>query len=284
MEGCAFTLARCCVLAPGLVLFGSACFSLYASPELRTGRSFAGRVGAPALAAAGAIAWIVLLGRQAEGAAGLPSASILGFLCARTGFGRALVAAALLGVALAVLGARDGDRARARAVLSGALLVSLAFVGHAAAGSGPAGQARLGAMAVHLLAAGLWLGALPALARALRARPGAALERLLRRFGAVGLVSVCAILASGLGSGLFVLAMTGGRVGPGYGTTFAVKLALVAALLALAAVNRFRLTPLFARDGDGAVSALRRTVLLEQLLGLGVVVAVALLGQLDPSV
>jgi putative copper resistance protein D len=282
MDTCAFTLARCCVLLPALALFGSACFSLYAASDLRGSTNILVRAGLPALAAAGALAWIVLLGRQMEGASGFPSASILRQICLATGFGRALGAAVLLSLGLAALGLRSDGWAGARIAISAALLVCLAFIGHAAAAPGPTGQIRVGVMAMHLLAAGLWLGGLPPLARAMRGQDPA-VGRLLRRFGVIGLVSVCTILATGLSSGLFMLGMTGGRLGPSYLAVLSAKLALVAVLLALAALNRFRLAPLIARDSDRAVATLRRTVLLEQGVGLGVIAAVALLGQLDPS-
>jgi putative copper export protein len=282
MDTCAFALARCCVLLPALALFGSACFSLYAASALRGPTNTVFRIGLPTLAAAGALAWIVLLGRQMEGAPGLPSIAILRQICVQTGFGRALAAAALLSLGLAAIALRSDRWAGARITVSGALLVCLAFIGHAAATPGLAGPVRVGVMALHLLAAGVWLGGLPPLARAMR-QQGPAVERLLRRFGVIGLMAVCTILATGLGSGLFVLSMTAGRLGPSYLAVLSAKLSLVALLLALAALNRFRLTPLIARDGERAVATLRRSILLEQAAGLGVIAAVALLGQLDPS-
>jgi putative copper export protein len=60
------------------------------------------------------------------------------------------------------------------------------------------------------------------------------------------------------------------------------KLAFVAGLFAIAAVNRFKLTPMARRDPVRARAALRRAIVLEQGLGLGAVASVALLGQLDP--
>jgi putative copper export protein len=281
METCALTLARCCVLLPALALFGSACFSLYAAAELRGAASLPLRVGLPMLAAIGALAWIVLLGQQLEGVSGLPSLATLRLICFKTGFGRALALAVVFSLGLAAAVAAGGASGL-RIALSAALLFCLARVGHAAAAPGLSGEITKSVMAVHLLAAGLWLGGLPPLARALR-RQSPAMAGLLRRFGSIGLISVCAIVGTGLGAGLFIYHLAGGRLGPAYLTAILFKLGLVAALLLLAAVNRFRLTPLMAQDCDRAVVALRRTVLLEQAFGLGIIAAVALLGQMDPA-
>jgi putative copper resistance protein D len=62
-----------------------------------------------------------------------------------------------------------------------------------------------------------------------------------------------------------------------------VKLLLVAALLAVAAVNRWLLTPLAARDADRAIRWVRASIAAEQALGAAVIAAVAVLGQLDPA-
>jgi putative copper export protein len=65
--------------------------------------------------------------------------------------------------------------------------------------------------------------------------------------------------------------------------TLVVKLAFVLGLIILAAVNRLRLTPMMARAPDRARRLLRATIVAEQVMGLGALASVALLGQLDPS-
>lgn len=274
--------ARFSLLLLALALFGSACFAIYAPSDLRRPLNASGRVGAPALAALSAMAWIVLLGRQMTGASGLPSLDVLQRLCLDTGFGRALAAAMVVGALLAGAGvAKEGWR-WLKLALAGGLLVSIAFVGHSAASVGATGALRIAIMAAHLLAAGAWLGGLPPLAAALR-RDGASASILIHRFGTVGAAAVALVLVTGLGSLLYMLTMANGRLGGEYVRTLLVKLALVAALLILAAINRFRLTPMMSRSAGRALSALRKSVFLELALGLGVIAAVALLGQLDPS-
>jgi putative copper export protein len=126
-----------------------------------------------------------------------------------------------------------------------------------------------------------WLGALPALGLAL-ARERQPLQ-LLDRYGWVGGVSVALVLVTGVATLVFVALDAPGGLGRGYLTILAVKLAFVLGLLILAAVNRFRLTPMMPRAPDRARRLLRRTIVAEQLLGLGALATVALLGQLDPS-
>jgi putative copper resistance protein D len=219
-------------------------------------------LAAPLAAALAALAWIA---------------------AAKTSFVSPLTAALGLGLLLAALElAPRAAPPKLTASLAGALLVSLAFVGHAAAVGGVAGGVRIAIMATHLLLAGLWLGGLPALARALPSA-GAQTEPLLRAFGKMGIGAAFLLATTGMIAAAWVVSLAGGPPGPRYLVTFAVKLGLISLLIAVASVNRWALTPLSASDPARAVSLLRWTVGLEQLLALAVVATVALLGQLDPA-
>jgi putative copper export protein len=73
---------------------------------------------------------------------------------------------------------------------------------------------------------------------------------------------------------------------PAYASVLALKLVLAAGLVSLALANRTVLLPRV--DGEGerdpaALAALGRNVLLEQALGLLVLLAAGLLGSLPPS-
>jgi putative copper export protein len=60
-----------------------------------------------------------------------------------------------------------------------------------------------------------------------------------------------------------------GLIGTAYGWVLLLKAALFAALLGLAAINRFRLTPALGRqDAQTARGALMRTIAAETVLGL----------------
>jgi putative copper resistance protein D len=180
------------------------------------------------------------------------------------------------------------------AFFGGIALATLAWNGHGAATEGPMGWPHLGADVVHLLASGLWLGALAMLLlrlcrRAPDAEHVAGTHRALAGFSGLGTLLVAAILLSGLVN-LWVL--VGIDHLPALFTTFygqllLAKLALFALMLMLAARNRFGLTPALAQAADpaptfAALAALRRSVAIEAGAGVAIVALVALLGTLDP--
>jgi putative copper resistance protein D len=177
------------------------------------------------------------------------------------------------------------------AFLGGIALATLAWNGHGAATEGPMGMPHLGADVVHLLASGLWLGALAMLlARLCRRAPDAdhiaSTHRALAGFSGLGTLLVAAILLTGLVNfwvlvGIDHLTALTDTL---YGRLLLAKLALFALMLALAARNRFRLTPALARTVDSplALAALRRSVALEAAAGVAILALVAWLGTLDP--
>ena len=153
------------------------------------------------------------------------------------------------------------------------LIALLALIGHAGATPGPAGRVHLASDMVHLLGAGAWLGGLPALALLLSqaGRCGDPAWRALataatKRFSLLGIVCVGALLASGLINSWNLLAGPRDLVATDYGRWLALKIGLFAAMVAIAAVNRFHLTPRLAVPG--AMRALQRNNLAETGLGL----------------
>jgi putative copper resistance protein D len=174
------------------------------------------------------------------------------------------------------------------------LLASLASVGHTQAEHGASGFAHVAADAAHLLAAGAWLGALPALGHMLAAgrqspRPEHDNEAAtaLVRFSGIGAVAVAVLIASGLVNTWFVLGSWAALRSTAYGNVLLVKIGLFAAMLALAALNRFVLVPHLLGEGRSGqagdlVRRLRRSVVVEQALGALVILAVSVLGTMDP--
>jgi len=264
--------ARFCSLALGIGLFGQACFNLYAPASLRRGGPLLARVVPPVAAAAAALAWNAALGAKA-GAPGLGLA---------TREGQALAVAALVALAQAALALSPRRPAKPRAWLAGGFLVSLAFVGHAAMGAGGPGMVRIAVMAAHLLGAGVWLGGILPLLLALP-RAGDDLVPLLREFGRYALAAVALLVTSGMVVAVAVISLAQGPPGMTYVKALGAKLALVAIMLAIASLNRWRLAPLAARDPRAARRAFAWTVAAEQALALAVIAAATLLGQISPS-
>jgi putative copper resistance protein D len=241
----------------------------------------AGRSGpvAPRIGAAGAVAALPLLALQlwlqvaflAGGwADSLDGALWRLVLDAPAGTAAQVQALALAGLLLAAA----VPRVRAVAACAGGIGLALgyALVGHVTQLSPAwAGQALL---TVHLVLAAFWLGSFLPLLAVLRG-PRAAALAALQRFGALAVWSVPALILIGAGLALWLMGGVAPLATSAYGRVLLVKLALVAGLLLLAALNRRRLVPALAEGRSRAVPALRRSIVAELLLGLGVLAASA---------
>jgi len=164
-----------------------------------------------------------------------------------------------------------------------ALIAPLALTGHAGATPGAAGQLHLASDMVHLIAAGAWLGGLPALALLLSSarQPKGLAARAAARFSALGIAGVAALLVSGLVNSWMLLSAPRDLIATDYGRLLALKIGLFAAMLAIAAVNRFHLTPRLA--ARHARRALMRNSIAETALGAGVLLLVGALGTMEPA-
>jgi copper resistance protein D len=167
-------------------------------------------------------------------------------------------------------------------------LASLGWVGHAAGASGWVGLGRELNQSVHLLAAGLWLGGLLPLGWLLgRVRSGAegfgAFGRhALPAFSQMGYAAVAAIATTGIVNTLILVGSVDALYETDYGQLLSLKILLYLAMIAVAIRNRFRLVPRLADKNGTAGSALYRSVLMEQAIGLGILAAVSLLGTWAP--
>ena len=202
--------------------------------------------------------------------------------------------ALMLVLALLVLqrsGAPRVWRDAAAALVAAALLGSLAWAGHGASTPAAIGDIQLAGDVLHLVASGVWLGGLlpfaVTLALACRQRPaGFTLARdATARFSLLALAGVVVLLVTGMVNTYVLAGSVPALIGTPYGRLLIVKIALFAAMIGLAAVNRRRLTPALMTAGDAIVAmrSLVRNSLVEWVLGLGVVVAVALLGTMTPG-
>jgi putative copper resistance protein D len=172
-------------------------------------------------------------------------------------------------------------------------LASLAWSGHGAMDEGALRFWHFLSDILHLLAAGAWLGAMLALVLIARGLVDEARIRSLafavRRFEWVGAAIVLTLSITGVVNYLFIIGPRLDEVLLGtYGMLLAIKVLLFAAMLVLAALNRFHLGPALAqalRDGQHvvAVNALRRSVVVELAIALLIVALVAWLGTLSPD-
>ena len=136
----------------------------------------------------------------------------------------------------------------------------------------------------HLLAAGAWLGALPALVYLLRSiRAVDAVAQATRRYSNLGMASVCVLVASGLANTWYQVGDVPALIGTDYGRLLLAKLGLFAAMLGLAVTNRGVLTPRLAVGDRDALHLLRRNAVLEIAAGIGVVLIVGVLGVTVPA-
>jgi putative copper resistance protein D len=163
-----------------------------------------------------------------------------------------LGAAALLAPLLPIL-RRSADRglwSAGAVALAIAVLIGPAWTGHAGATPGTAGEFPLAADALHLLAAGAWLGGLPPLAMLLNAawrgkepRWATVTAIAVQRFSLLGVISVSALLASGITNSWYEVGTLNNLFATSYGQLVLIKIGLFAAMIALATINRFYLTP-----------------------------------------
>ncbi|WP_339447176.1 copper homeostasis membrane protein CopD [Pseudomonas sp. EA_5y_Pfl2_R50] len=163
--------------------------------------------------------------------------------------------------------------------LSTLLLATLAPVGHGAMLDGLSGQLLILNQIVHLTCVAAWLGGLLLLVLILR-QPTEPVAAVLRRFSGIGYALVAGLLISGL---INVRVLTGQwwptPLFSGFALILLIKAMLVLAMLGLALFNRLRIN-----DCEQRMETLRRSVMLEWLLGIGAVAAVSLLGTLPPMI
>jgi copper transport protein len=238
-------------------------------------RSMAGISLVRASLALGVLSAVVSLGLLGLDLLGLSPAAVLTVTPWTIAITTSAAPALLVAVAAMMIAAiASRDEAFARTLSATALVgvgLSLAMTGHAA--TAPPEALTRPAIFLHGLGVAFWIGALAPLV-ALVSRPTAATLPVLNRFSRVAVPVVAVLALTGLALAIIQLETLSALVETRYGIILAVKLVLVLALLALAALNRVRLTPALARDRKAA-PALTRSILLECVLALGIFAAVA---------
>lgn len=220
----------------------------------------------------------------------------LSFMVTGTALGMAMVARAVVAVfgLVALVSLKPGRVLWGLMVGVGLIVAaSFAWTGHGAATEGPGGFLHLIADIIHAVAAALWLGALAALTILLLRRTAPddlAIHRALHGFAGMGTLAVGLLVLTGLVNSWFLVgpARVGDLGASVYGQLLIAKLVLFVLMLALAAGNRYRLTPALgaalAGDADPrqALWRLRRSVIVETLIGAVLLALVAVMGTLAP--
>lgn len=317
-----FIWVRATHFAATILVSGILCFTVFiAEPAFRKGNKSAEPVTIAEASVRIRLRWLAWLGLTvalisgaawllfvAARMADLPLADALtgavaGTVVTQTSFGRAwivrLLLAALIALSLCfktnVRIAGPFWRNALIVSLSGALVGTLAWSGHAAAGTGPQGSVHLASDILHLLAAAAWLGGLLPLAIMLRATARGANPHLsviarvaVARFSILGITSVGTLLATGLINSWMLVGKIAALAGTDYGRVLCVKIALFLGMVAAAAINRLILTPrLMRRQGEAAHLAaqqIARNSLIEAAVGSAILLAVGLLGTLPPGI
>jgi putative copper export protein/mono/diheme cytochrome c family protein len=247
-----------------------------------------------------AAAWLMLVAVDVSGEAlgEVFGSGAVTTLLGSTRFGHVFIARTLIALALGIhlLRARPDAQPHSlggatAAGLAAALLGALALAGHGGATPGAAGVVHLVADVAHAVAAGVWVGSLLPLALLLAAARQAGDPAALaaartgtRRFSNLGIVSVATLLATGIVNTIFLAGGVPALAGTPYGQLLLLKILLFAAMVAIAAVNRLKLTPqLFAGPSAPALRRLQRNASTEAALGLGVLIIVGALGSIPPA-
>ncbi|MBI1361929.1 MAG: hypothetical protein GC155_16760 [Alphaproteobacteria bacterium] len=257
-------------LATAMIAFGAAVFPYYA----RAAPRFPMRI-VTGLALLSGFAWFasILLNISGDAATAFRPDEIR-LVLLKTGFGRTWLVHLSLSLALFV-SATAGPRAltAATAALS---LAALAGIGHAAAGEGAEHLVRLVSQGVHLLSAGLWLGGLVPLWRAIASKDEGR-EQIVRRFTSTGYAAVALVVLTGLINTWLVTGSFLPSPGSVYGRILLIKIALVAGLVAIALFNQFYATR------RSLWPLLRRGIAGELAVFTCVLIAVAWLGVTSPA-
>ncbi len=300
--------ARLLQYSGALVLFGAALFYLYGfrpgAPPTTAGqwpwkRSVV--LTAASVALLGALIWVMAETASMTGeASDAVNPTALWTVMSETRFGLACCGRIAL-LTLSVIACLAMRRVKVlwivQAILGGATTVSFAWTGHGAIEIGKTGGIHLSGDLLHLLAAGMWIGALvPSTLLALQAKRSSAIEDAqalqfaLDRFSAIGIWIVAALILSGIINSWFLIGPSRWRATftTTYGIVLIVKLGLFGMMLVFAALNRYRLSPALnaAIDRESSTQlplyAVRSSIFTETALALLVLGAVSLLGTLEP--
>ena len=160
--------------------------------------------------------------------------------------------------------------------LVGAVLVagSFALTGHSGS-VGPGYLPRL-LVGIHVLAVSFWIGALVPLFKIASDPEFSRAGIILRRFGSIAAFIVPGLIAAGLVMLWLLLGSLEAIFTSEYGRLVLLKLAFVAGILTLAAVNKLRLTPGVVAGSQAAAARLRWSIAGEMTLATAILIVTAI--------
>jgi putative copper resistance protein D len=288
-----------------MILFGMPLFSLYAlRKEERP--TFPGRAlpiiiwASILLGVIFSVASLVVMAKNMTGATDYQTIESHAFemILGETYFGTAWISR-MVALAACLIGMLRFHNAPTQGCLivslgGGIALGSLAWGGHGAMDEGVRGFLHFTADILHLLAAGVWVGALAFFL--LLAKKGsnqkhfAVLARTSVGFAAVGTAVVATLVATG-SINFYLIAGTNVSLlfQSAYGRLLLLKLMLFAGMLLMAALNRYRLAPridsaVLMGDTQAACVAMKRSLNIEFSLAIAILFLVAIFGLLTPEI
>jgi copper transport protein len=159
-------------------------------------------------------------------------------------------------------------------------VLGLACSGHAA--TAPPENLSALAVTIHGVAAAYWIGALAPLRRVLAREALIDASRVTVLFSKGAAIAIAALVIAGLALAVLQLGGFSALWETAYGRLFIAKLVLVAVLLALAAWNKWRLTPALSVGNVRAAGRLRHSISLELALAIAIIGLTAALGNVPP--
>ena len=164
---------------------------------------------------------------------------------------------------------------------------AVAMLMHVLAGHADAASSyRLLAIAdqwVHMLGVGVWVGGLAWLLLGLREQDPGERAQSVRSYSLIATVALVPVLLTGVLRAMSEVGSPSQLVTTGYGVTLLIKVALVLALVALGAVNHYRMVPGLSRDA-AALAPFRLTARGELVLAGCILAATAVLSGLAPAI
>ncbi|HET6607034.1 MAG TPA: CopD family protein [Rhodopila sp.] len=236
-------------------------------------------IGAAVALVAGC-AWLMVETASMAGAASLSeTVQALPLVAGDTQFGEALVArlGLLLVAAILVRWRHTMVVGLVLAILAAAMQGLLA---HAGAAEGD--RSLLISEALHLPAAGLWLGALLPLWLSVRVLASSDAALVCERFTPIGIACVLVIGATGVLQAIGLVGSLPGLLGTPYGHIILLKVGLFAGALTLALLNRLWLTDRLVAHGHA--SGLRVSIAVEATFGCLIILAAGWLASSVPAI